>query len=41
MATPIGVCCVAEGNGERKEMGIRKVGSWEYPDYSDLVNKHG
>jgi len=27
MASPIGVRCEAEGSGERKEMGMRKVGS--------------
>jgi len=25
MASPIGVCCEAEGNREREEMGMRKV----------------
>jgi len=30
MASPIGVCCEAEGSGERKEMRVRKVGSGKY-----------
>jgi len=29
MVSPIGIFCEAEGNGERKDMGIRKVESWE------------
>jgi len=28
MASPIRVCCEAEGNGERKNMGMRKVGKY-------------
>jgi len=35
MASSIGVCCEAEGSGERKEMG-----RWEVPGYSDLATKH-
>jgi len=27
MASPIGVCCEADGSGERKEMRKRMVGS--------------
>jgi len=41
MASPIGVGCEAEGSGETREMGMRKVRSWEKPGYTDLVTKHG
>jgi len=41
MASPIGVCCEDEGNGEREEGGDGDEKSREVPGYSDLVTKHG